>query len=204
MTKILIATSNEGKKKEIEDYLRGFIPEVEFRSLSEMNIYSNPEENCKTFLGNSREKSLYYSSLAKDMITMADDSGLDVNTLGGKPGVNSARFAGPECDDEKNIEKLLKEMDGSPDRNAKFITAITLSENGKVIKSFKGEVNGFILRAKRGSGGFGYDPVFFYPPLQKTFAELSMAEKNRISHRAKAIKKMKDFLLSYSVSFFEK
>ncbi len=198
MIKFLIATSNVNKKREIEKFIRPVISTKNICSLQDFRFINPPDENGKNFLENSRIKSVYYSDVYRGYLTMADDSGLVVEALDGKPGVNSARFAGPQCNDEKNIEKLLKEMDGLPDRKAKFITVITLSENGKVIKSFKGEVNGFILKAKRGHDGFGYDPVFFYPPLQKTFAELSLAEKNKTSHRAKALQNMKNFLLSYS------
>jgi XTP/dITP diphosphohydrolase len=143
-------------------------------------------------------------SKAKGIITMADDSGLSVDSLDGEPGVNSSRYSGPECNDEKNIEKLLKELSEEKKRDAKFITVITLSINGKVIKSFKGEVNGFILNRKRGSGGFGYDSVFYYPPLEKTFAELTVKEKNKISHRSKALGKMKDFLIDFNFESFLK
>lgn len=202
MIKFLIATSNVNKKREIEKFIRPAISTKNIYSLQDFSFINPPDENGKNFLENSRIKSVYYSDVYRGYLTMADDSGLVVEALDGKPGVNSARFAGPECDDEKNIEKLLKEMDGLPDRQAKFITVITLSENGKVIKSFKGEVNGFILKSKRGHDGFGYDPVFFYPPLQKTFAELSIAEKNKTSHRAKALQNMNNFLLSYSAYSF--
>jgi len=197
MIELLVATSNQGKKKEVEEYLKRFIPDITFISLSSLKNITEPEEDSIDFWGNSVKKSVYYSSKAKGIITMADDSGLSVDSLGGRPGVNSSRYSGPECDDKKNIEKLLKELSGEKRREAKFITVITLSLNGKIIKSFRGEVQGVILNEKRGSGGFGYDSVFFYPPLKKTFAELTVKEKNKISHRAKALEKMKNFLVDF-------
>ncbi len=197
MIELLVATSNQGKKKEVEEYLKRFIPDITFISLSSLKNITEPEEDSIDFWGNSVKKSVYYSSKAKGIITMADDSGLSVDSLGGRPGVNSSRYSGQECDDKKNIEKLLKELSGEKRREAKFITVITLSLNGKIIKSFRGEVQGVILNEKRGSGGFGYDSVFFYPPLKKTFAELTVKEKNKISHRAKALEKMKNFLVDF-------
>lgn len=197
MIELLVATSNQGKKKEVEEYLKRFIPDITFISLSSLKNITEPEEDSIGFWGNSVKKSVYYSSKAKGIITMADDSGLSVDSLGGRPGVNSSRYSGQECDDKKNIEKLLKELSGEKRREAKFITVITLSLNGKIIKSFRGEVQGVILNEKRGSGGFGYDSVFFYPPLKKTFAELTVKEKNKISHRAKALEKMKNFLVDF-------
>ena len=117
--------------------------------------------------------------------------------LGGKPGVHSARYAGEPKDDEKNIQKLLKELSGVENRKARFVTVVTLSRNGRVIESFTGEVEGILLREKKGTGGFGYDPIFYYPPFQKTFAELTTEEKNRISHRANAFKKLISYLNTF-------
>lgn len=194
MLEILIATSNSGKKSEIEEYLKKYIPNIKLYDLTDLNIRTAPEEDSSTFRGNSIKKSVYYSSLAPDLLTLADDSGLSVEALNGRPGVNSARFAGPVCDDEENIKKLLTLLSNIDNRKAKFTTIITLALNGEIIGEFIGEVTGIIINQKRGSGGFGYDPIFLYPPLNKTFAELKSVEKNRISHRARALSQLKDFL----------
>jgi len=198
---LLAATKNKGKAKEIERLCAGSSLPIKVYSLADFNITVDCPEAGETFLENSIEKSLFYSRMVKDVYTAADDSGLVVEALGGRPGVHSARYASGNHqpkDDEKNIEKLLRELKDIPgeNRRAKFVTAITLSRNGSVMESFCGEVEGIILTEKRGVGGFGYDPVFFYPPLQKTFGELSTAEKNKISHRARAFQKLKEYLSS--------
>jgi XTP/dITP diphosphohydrolase len=198
---LLAATTNKGKIKEIERLFKGSSPGVRLYSLSDYNIDIDCPETGETFLENAVEKSLFYSRIKGNIYTVADDSGLAVEALGGKPGVRSARYAGQPKNDEKNIEKLLLELKESKNRKAKFVTVVTLSQNGKTIKSFTGEVEGIILEEKRGTGGFGYDPVFYYPPLQKTFAELTTEEKNKISHRANAFKKLKDFLLDPSLKY---
>ena len=193
---LLAATTNKGKIKEIERLFEDSSLAIKLYSLSDFNIDINIPEKGDTFHENAAEKSLFYSRMVRDIFTIADDSGLVVEALGGKPGIHSARYAGQSKDDEKNIEKLLKELKNTRDRKAKFVTVVILSKNGEAIKSFTGEVEGIILKEKRGTGGFGYDPIFFYPPLQKTFAELTTEEKNQISHRANAFKKLKNFLLN--------
>ncbi len=203
MLDLLAATTNKGKIREIERLFKGGSLDIRLYSLSDFNIDIDCPETGETFLENAVEKSLFYSRMARDMYTIADDSGLAVGALGGKPGVRSARYAGQPKDDEKNIEKLLLELKEIENRKAKFVTVVTLSQNGKAIKSFTGEVEGIILKEKRGTGGFGYDPVFYYPPLQKTFAELTTEEKNKISHRANAFKKLKDFLLAPNLKYFK-
>ncbi len=203
--KLLAATKNNGKIKEIHRlFAESFLP-IKVYSLADFNIDCDAPETGETFLENSREKSLFYSRMVKDVYTAADDSGLAVKALEGRPGVHSARYAsgagaesGQPKDDEKNIDKLLQELKdvAVENRGAKFVTVITLSRNGCVMESFFGEVKGIILTEKRGKGGFGYDPLFFYPPLQKTFGELSTEEKNKISHRARAFQKLKEYLSS--------
>lgn len=192
--KLLAATQNKGKIKEIEKILAEASLDIQVFSLADFNIFADCPETGDTFLANSIEKSLYYSRMAGEIYTAADDSGLTVEALGGRPGVHSARYSGEPKDDERNIQKLLLELDGVENRKAKFVTVVTLSKNGSVIGSFTGEVEGVLLKEKRGTGGFGYDPIFYYPPFQKTFAELSTEEKNRISHRAAAFNKLKSFL----------
>lgn len=191
---LLIATTNSGKIREIETLLKGDFPGLTLFSLPDLNISGECAEDGNTFLENATIKSLYYSGIAKNILTAADDSGLVVEVLHGEPGIHSARYAGDSCDDEKNIEKLLRKLKHEENRKAKFVTEIVLSKNGKMVRSFYGEVEGIILPEKRGSSGFGYDPVFYYPPLKKTFAQLTTLEKNNFSHRANALRKLKTFL----------
>jgi XTP/dITP diphosphohydrolase len=153
------------------------------------------EESAPTFGENAAGKALYYSRVA-DSPVIADDSGLVVDVLGGAPGVYSARYAGPNASSAERIHKLLAEMraSGSNDRRARFVCVIALALAGRMVAVFSDSVEGEILESGRGAGGFGYDPVFFFPPAGKTFAEMSAQEKNRHSHRAKAFHKLADFL----------
>jgi len=131
-----------------------------------------------------------------DMDVFADDTGLEIEALNGQPGVHSARFAGENKDSDDNIEKALLMMSDSENRNARFRTVIALILNGKEYL-FEGIVNGRIIKEKRGKAGFGYDPVFIPEGMKNTFAEMSLDEKNKISHRARAFEKLKGFLLRY-------
>lgn len=195
MTELLLATRNAGKKREIADFLcSGAVP-LSLLSLDEVDAGGEVEESGKTFAENSRLKADFYSRLS-GLTTLGDDSGLEVLALGGRPGVRSARYAGLGASDETRIEKLLAEMKDITDRRARFVSAVCISRNGSPLASFIGTVEGEILRQKRGNGGFGYDPLFLYPPLGKTFAELSLAEKNKISHRARALAQAREFILN--------
>lgn len=194
MIDLLVATTNKGKIREIRSVLSGSDKDLMLFTPEDFGITISPDENGETFLENSIEKSLFYSNLRKGILTIADDSGLMVNSLDGSPGIRSARYSGDNPDDRKNIIKLLNELKNNQNRDAGFISVITLSKNGKVIRSFIGEVRGKIINEQRGNKGFGYDPVFYYEPLGKTFAELSENEKNRISHRSIALNKLKDYL----------
>jgi XTP/dITP diphosphohydrolase len=124
--------------------------------------------------------------------------------LENRPGVFSARYAGAGASDDERIAKLLNELQDIPDRRARFVSVVCISCAGHLLKSFTGIVRGEILREKRGSQGFGYDPLFYYPPLGKTFAELSLQEKNRISHRARALHQVREFILSGGLEKYEK
>lgn len=198
MTKkeFLLATTNQGKIKEIKDYLEE-LP-LEIVSLQELSPGAIFVEKGKTFLENARGKSLYYSQ-QHQLFTLAEDSGLEIEYLKGAPGVVSSRFSGAQATDEKNIRKVLKLMKGVPPkkRKAQFISCLVLTAEGKTIKEITARVKGLIAFEKKGNYGFGYDPIFFYPPLKKTFAELLPAEKNLVSHRGRALKKLKAFLLLY-------
>lgn len=196
LIKLLIATTNPGKLREIRSLLQEDNPLFELLSLADLGIDTPYPETGKTFEDNAEGKSIFYSRLAPDILTVGEDSGLTVDALGGRPGIHSARYAGPDADNERNIEKLLKEMRPHVDRRAAFVTVLTLSKNVCLIKSFRGTVEGILQKEKKGSRGFGYDPVFYYPRLEKTFAEMTAEEKNRISHRSQAFKLLKKYLIN--------
>jgi XTP/dITP diphosphohydrolase len=153
------------------------------------------EENAPTFAENALGKAIHYSRLAAGLV-FGDDSGLVVPSLGGAPGVQSARYTGPNATSPQLIAKLLSEMRGkqAAERAAHFVCAIALAERGRAIALLTDRVDGRILEEPRGDGGFGYDPVFFYEPTGKTFAELSADEKNQYSHRGRAFRKLLQFM----------
>lgn len=157
-----------------------------------------PEETGNSFEGNALIKARHLKKFINTEPVVGEDSGLIVEKLDNLPGINSARFAGKHADDRKNIKKLLDILSPYKDikeRKARFITVVALIINDNEEKFFRGEVEGFITFTPRGTNGFGYDPVFEIPHLGKTFAELTMEEKNRISHRAIAFRKLADYLL---------
>jgi XTP/dITP diphosphohydrolase len=199
MKPLLLATRNRGKKREIEAFLLEGGLELNFLSLADAGVAEAAAETGATFAANARLKADFYSRIT-GLDTLGDDSGLEVPALGGRPGVRSARYAGEGADDEARIRKLLAEMDGVSDRRARFVSAVCLSRGGAPLAAFRGEVRGEILPAKRGTGGFGYDPLFLYPPLGRTFAELALEEKNRISHRARALAQVREFILAGGLS----
>ena len=154
-------------------------------------------EDGHTFEENASKKALYYSQWTDGMV-FADDSGISVDALGSGPGVYSARYAGPEADDEANNQKLLLELAGVPpsDRTAHYACVVALAQRGEILTIVEGRANGLIQNEPEGTGGFGYDPYFFYPPLKRTFAQLSMEEKFEVSHRGAAFRKLLDYLQS--------
>jgi XTP/dITP diphosphohydrolase len=193
ITKLFLASGNEGKLKEFRVLATGHPLDLELLP----NFASLPEfpENAPTFAENSAGKALYYSQHS-DRLVFADDSGLVVPALGGAPGVLSARYGGPGASDEQKIAKLLAELQGKKDREraAQFVCVITVALPGKACAVVSGQVDGLILEEPQGLGGFGYDPVFYFPELRKTFAELLPEEKNRHSHRGKAFRRMMELL----------
>jgi XTP/dITP diphosphohydrolase len=195
MNTMLVATRNPGKKLEIQGCLQEKNLSLRLVSLIEAGVKADVDETGSTFQENARLKAEFYSQLT-GLDTLGDDSGLEVLALGNRPGVLSARYAGVGAGDDERIAKLLAEMSEIDDRRARFVSAVCLARPGSVGCSFLGMVRGEILREKRGSRGFGYDPLFFYPPLGKTFAELSLEEKNRVSHRARALEKVQKFIVS--------
>lgn len=192
MKTIVLATNNASKVKEFNAILsansdNGF----KVLSLSDCDFFGDIEENADTFEGNAYIKAKTVADFT-GIATVADDSGLEVDALGGAPGVYSARYAGEGASSEMLIAKLLKEMDGVPERErtARFTTVMCAVLPGGKVLSERGECHGVILNSPKGTGGFGYDPVFYYPPFKKTFAELEAEEKNAVSHRAIAVKKL--------------
>jgi XTP/dITP diphosphohydrolase len=196
--RLLLATGNPGKVREIRRALKGLSIDgraLAIVGLSEAIAGSPPAEHGRTFEENARSKSLFYSRRWPGL-TLAEDSGLEIDALGGEPGVRSARFSAPRPSDEKNIRKVLRRLQGVPAsaRKARFVCVMVLAERGRIVAEFRGEVRGRIGGEPRGRSGFGYDPIFYYPPLRRTFAELPPAVKNAVSHRGRAVAKLRRFL----------
>lgn len=200
MKKLILASNNKKKIKELKEILNE-LP-IEIKSLSDENIDIEVEEDGSTFEENAKKKAKeIYEFLVnkgeKDFLVLADDSGLSVDYLNGEPGIYSARYAGEHGNDAKNNEKLLKNLKGvdQENRGAKFVCQLAMfTESGEYYK-VTGEVRGYIIEELNGDGGFGYDPLFFYEPLNKTFGELKPEEKNSISHRGVALKELKKVLM---------
>ena len=200
--RLFLASSNPGKLNEfraLASKLAG-AASLDLQLLPNFSELPAFEESAPTFSENAAGKALHYSRFS-DLPVMADDSGLVVDALGGAPGVRSARYAGPNASSAERIAKLLAEMRqrGAKDRRARFVCVIALAMRGRVAAVFSESVEGEILENVRGSGGFGYDPVFYFSPAAKSFAEMSSEEKNRYSHRAKAFRKLADFLATSRV-----
>lgn len=193
---VFCATSNPGKLREFLLAARRFAADqIRFQVLPGLASLPPCAESGSSFEENAAQKALHYSSLASGLV-LADDSGLVVPALDGEPGVRSARFAGEGATDADNNRLLLEKLAAAPDRRAIFVCVIALAEQGRLRATFRGEVAGLILHQPRGAGGFGYDPLFYYPPLSATFAELSPEQKLQVSHRGVALRKMIDFLLA--------
>jgi XTP/dITP diphosphohydrolase len=191
-SRLLVATTNPGKFREIRELLAG-LP-IAVRSLEGPAI-DPPGEHGTTFAENARLKALYYAQRTGEL-TVADDSGLEVDALDGAPGVLSARFPGDTYPERfENLYKRLEER-GAANRSARFVCALALAHGARVIFEARGTVEGEIATEPRGTGGFGYDPIFFYPPLARTLAELTPEEKSRVSHRAAAFRQLRAFLLA--------
>jgi XTP/dITP diphosphohydrolase len=196
-----LASSNPGKLREFRalaasDALpasHALNAGVEIDLLPEFDSLPSFEEDSPTFAENAVGKALHYSRLGTGTV-LADDSGLVVPALGGAPGVHSARYAGPEATNADRIAKLLGELRGKkgPERSAYFVCAIALAERGRALAIVTARVDGEILESPTGTEGFGYDPVFYFPRLNKTFAQLLPEEKNRSSHRGMAFRKLLD------------
>ena len=188
MKKIVFATNNLNKLKEVREAL----PQLKIVNLKEIGCFEELPEEQDTLQGNARQKAEYVFN-NYGVPCFADDTGLIINALDGAPGVYSARYAGPECDSEKNMDLVLQNMAGKFDRTAHFKTVICLF-NHKGPSFFEGEVTGEILKERTGDDGFGYDPIFRPTGYNLSFAQMSMEEKNEISHRGRAVRKFIDFL----------
>ena len=190
---LVVATSNAGKAREIAAGL-GRLP-VRVLSLADLGLSVDYPETGSTFARNARGKAAFYSRLSGHW-TLAEDSGLAVDALDGAPGVYSARFSGPRAADDRNNRKLLRLLRGIPpaDRGACFVCCMVLARDGRVVKQVTGRVRGRILDAGQGASGFGYDPLFFYRRLRRSFGELEPPVKNAISHRGRALAKLARFL----------
>jgi XTP/dITP diphosphohydrolase len=181
-------SSNRGKLAEFALAAeKGGVSGIEMRPLPELRAIDPPEETGATFEENAALKALYYSRFTAELV-FADDSGLEVDALGGEPGIFSARYAGAGASDHSNIALLLQRLRTSLNRHARFVCAIAVAQRGKLLMTAGGTVEGEILEEPRGENGFGYDPVFFYPPLNASFGELPPETKFSVSHRGNALR----------------
>ena len=195
--KLLVATGNQGKMKEIQSLLGD--SSIDLFGLDQLTDPLEVVEDGDTFSANARKKALEMAKFS-GFLTLADDSGLVVDALNGAPGVFSARYAGEKSDDTANNAKLLQELDAVADekRQAAFHCVIALAWPDGRCETYDGQVSGLIMRGERGTGGFGYDPLFMVPEYGKTMAELPSAIKNRISHRGMALRKVIPLLIKLS------
>jgi XTP/dITP diphosphohydrolase len=193
---LFVASSNPGKLREYRALAEPAGASVDIAFIPIFDSAAVFEEIWPTIAENAAGKALHFSRLAEGIV-IADDSGLVVPALGGAPGVRSARYAGPEASDAERVQKVLGEMRGKEgeDRRARFVCVVAVAESGKMLGLFSGAAEGILLEEPRGHDGFGYDPIFFFPALGKTYAEISRAEKNLHSHRGKAFHKALNFLL---------
>ena len=186
---LVLATSNPGKTAEIRDMLADF--PVNIKNLADFGPIPPVEEDGETFDDNAYKKASFVSRVL-GLPALADDSGLVVDALGGAPGVYSARYAGENATDEQRYTKLLEEMKGQTNRKAAFECVISIAVPPGPALTYEARCEGLIAEEPAGTGGFGYDPVFYYPPLKKTFGQLTREEKSRVSHRGKALQELRE------------
>ena len=201
MPTILIATSNAGKVRDFAGAAKQY--GIEIAGIPDFSSLPTVVEDGLTFEANARKKAEAYSRYAPGKIVVADDSGLEVDVLNGEPGVHSARYAAPDLhnkqpheadantDDQANNARLLRELQGIPSekRNGRFVCVLAAARDGRTLATFRGEAEGIILEAPRGENGFGYDPLFYFPKIEKSFAELTAEEKSKYSHRGAAFRR---------------
>jgi XTP/dITP diphosphohydrolase len=186
---LVLASKNEGKTEELRELLADF--PVELKSLRDFGPTPTAEEDGETFEDNAVRKARFFAKVL-GLPALADDSGLMVEALGGAPGVRSSRYAGESATDSENNTKLLFDLENAENRSAAFVCVIAIAVPWGPSLIYEGRCEGSITREPAGTCGFGYDPVFYYPPLQKTFAQLSTKEKNRVSHRGQALQQLHD------------
>ena len=187
IARLWCATTNAGKLREFR--LAG----ANVEAVPAMRDIPPSPEDGATFEENAEQKAIYYSRFTEGLL-FADDSGLEVDALGGAPGVYSARYAGEHANDAANNALLLERLKNQDDRRARFVCVIALAQSGQMIRTFRGTVEGEILTAPRGTGGFGYDPLFFYPPFSQTLGEIPAENKFAVSHRGEALREMLTWL----------
>lgn len=185
---LVIATGNPGKVLEIEDLLNGF--PIQIKSLADFGPIPEVEEDGDTFEENAYKKASFTAKIL-GIPALADDSGLMVDALGGEPGVRSARYAGPDATDQQRVAKLLRAMRGQTNRKAAFECVISIAVPSGPALTYEARCEGLIAEAPAGEKGFGYDPIFYYPPLHKTFGQMILAEKRDVSHRGKALSELR-------------
>ena len=186
---IVIATRNKGQTAEISALLEDF--PVRIKNLNDFGPIPEVEEDGETFEENAYKKASFTARVL-GIPALADDSGLMVDALNGEPGVHSARFAGPDATDQDRCQKLLEAMQQHDNRGAAFACVISIAVPTGPALTYEGECRGVLTREPQGENGFGYDPIFYYPPLEKTFAQLTREEKGRVSHRGIALKEVRD------------
>jgi XTP/dITP diphosphohydrolase len=192
--RVLIATTNPDKLREIRGLLSG--TPVDLCSLADLPAVPEPEETGETFRDNARLKALYYDRQhAQPMLTVAEDSGLVIDGLDGEPGVRSARFLGPDATYAQRFDEILRRLGTDRSRRARFVCALCAVRDGTIVFETEGTVEGEIASAPSGSAGFGYDPIFYFPPYGSTLAEVSESEKLRIAHRGQAFRAFRAWLL---------
>lgn len=187
---IIFATNNQGKVSEVKNILKGF--GINVFSLKDKGLDIEVEEDGKTFEENALKKAFEVYKITKTP-TISDDSGLEVYALKMRPSIYSARYAGENSTKEEKCLKILNELGSSDDRRARFVSVIAYIDENGASHTFRGEVYGEITHSMKGENGFGYDPIFLYPETNLTFGEMSAEEKDKISHRAKALEKFEEF-----------
>jgi XTP/dITP diphosphohydrolase len=194
MTPLVVATTNPHKTREIRDLLDGVAFEIV--TLAAWPDARPPDETGATFAENARAKALYYAAITGEL-TVAEDSGLEIDALGGAPGVESARYGGPDASYPQKFALIARALaaKGSPESAARFVCALALARGTRILFEARGTIEGHIAREPKGSGGFGYDPIFFYPPWGITLAEAG-DRKSEVSHRGAAFRQLRGFLAS--------
>jgi XTP/dITP diphosphohydrolase len=191
---LVLATTNAGKLREIRHVLDGL--DVELRTLADYPPVREPDETGSTFAENARLKALYYAAVTAEL-TVAEDSGLVIDALGGEPGIHSARYLGADVPYAERFAHIFRELEARGERTsaARFVCSLSLARGSKILFEADGRVEGRIADAPHGTNGFGYDPIFFYPPYGKTLAEVDNDQKLAVAHRGVAFRQLRDYLV---------